>query len=592
MRIPRQGLEKFVREVTDQCLVSQTDRINRGAMYKNYALFGSENPESAAIFNKTFAYLDDLESLLYSPVSLRFHIGDPDLPNIANEAKGRAAAAKLRGLARKSDTDTCISANVFWSLVKGKTFLKQTWKRGGFSPELVQPESMGVLRENHGKLDEDMEAFTHSMLITPYQFERMIWNHPDRELLRKRAKRYTNTRRGGPSPADGASKQVIVGGLYPFQASGSATPNNTRGIVDWMGGPSPILSTNVLQSLLQLDETWVWDDEREDWATFQMIGDDMLIMGKYLIFNALNWNPVSMAAAPELKGKHPFIDFCPNPIDGYFWGRSEIVNVALLQEAINSRINGINRILRQQEDPPTKFVGSTGVNQVALSRFNKPGGYWTDTNPNAKIDKMAPALDGNLWASLHEYERMFDDMGGLPPIARGKGEAGVRGQGHAETLIRMFSPRFKDRALLVERDVEGVGALMLDLARVHDAKKLTAWMPEDAAGVEGIKVSPLMTPPAKGLVPLPFAFADLDEDVSVTVDSHSSSPAFAADAKALVFDLLKIGAMSPADVVEHVDAPDPAELVAGIERREIARADAEREEQQFRLLHGGKSGKK
>ena len=78
MHIPRRHLEKFVREVANDCLVSQTDRINRGAYFKNYALFGSEMPDSPAIYNKTYAYLDDLESLLYSPVSLRFHIGDPD----------------------------------------------------------------------------------------------------------------------------------------------------------------------------------------------------------------------------------------------------------------------------------------------------------------------------------------------------------------------------------------------------------------------------------------------------------------------------------------------------------------------------------
>ena len=48
---------------------------------------------------------------------------------------------------------------------------------------------------------------------------------------------------------------------------------------------------------------------------------------------------------------------------------------------------------------------------------------------------------------LHEYERMFDAVMGLPPIARGKGDTGVRSKSHADTLVRQFSPREHDDVL-------------------------------------------------------------------------------------------------------------------------------------------------
>ena len=242
-------------------------------------------------------------------------------------------------------------------------------------------------------------------------------------------------------------------------------------------------------------------------------------------------------------------------------------------------------MLRKQEEPATKFVGSTGVNQQALSRFNKPGGYWTDSNPNAKIERDNVQIPEALWASLHEYERMFDEMMGLPPIAKGQGEQGVRSGAHADTLIRMFSPRFKDRALLIERDVEKFGALILDLGRAHIDQKMIAWVPKDSAGFEDSSApgeEALLIPPAKGLVPVTFTFADLPDDVSLTVDSHSSSPAFSQDAKELAFNLQRIGAMSPAELVDHVDVSDPDELRAGIMRREIARAEAAKEEQELK----------
>lgn len=302
-------------------------------------------------------------------------------------------------------------------------------------------------------------------------------------------------------------------------------------------------------------------------------------MGKYQFLNALAHDPDTHKSVPCLKGSHPFVEFCPNPLNNYFWGASEIKNLVALQEAINARITGTNKLLRLQEDPTKRFVGTTGVNQTALARYKRPGGYWSDANPNAKIETDQVTIPQDMWASLHEYERMFDDLMGLPPVAKGKGDSGVRSHSHAETLVRQFSPRFKDRALLIERSVESLGGLMLELSRAHDDRKLTAWVPKDMAGPQGDATpDPLMPPPAKGLVPVMFRFSDLPSDVTLTVDSHSASPAFAQDSKALNFDLLKVGAMSAGDLVEHVDAPDPDELQMGIIRREIAKAEAEKQE--------------
>jgi hypothetical protein len=589
MRIPGRGKEKFVREIVDQCTVSQNERVQRGAYFKNYFMYGSPSPQSAAIFNKTFSYLDDLESLLYSPVSLRFHIGDPDVPNLLSRAKGQAAAAKLRQICRSTDTDTLISAAVCWSLVKGRTFAKETPSGDRLKSVLVQPEAMGVLHETHGELDEDMEAFTHSMFISLSQLERLLWSHPQRDTLLARAKRHTIMTRDTLSDMNGAQNQVVVGGIYPFQAAGG-TPANQRGIVDWMGGANPQIAPGVMSEVVRLDEAWVWDTERGDWATFQLVGEDVMLIGKYQLYNALAWDPVTQQENTDLKGKHPFSSFCPSPLDGYFWGTPEVTRVALLQEAINARVNGINALLRRQEDPPTRFIGGSGVNQQALSRYRKPGGYIVDTNPNAKIEPMAPTIDENLWGSLHEYERMFDDMGGLPPIARGRGEAGVRSQAHAETLVRMFSPRFKDRALLIERSVEQLAGLKLDLAKAHIADKLSAWVPEAAAGVEkAIASDPFAIPPSPGLVRVEFTFDDLDDDMTLTVDAHSSSPAFAAEARALLFDLLKVGAIGQEDVLIRSEVDDPEDLIAGLERRRAAQAEQQQREQQLKLITGGKA---
>lgn len=580
-------IEKFVKGLVDQCMSSRMERVNRGVFFENYFTTGSADTSNAAMYNKVYASLDDLESLLYSPVSLRFKISDPDNPSVINGAKNRAAALKIRQYCRKSDTDTFFSDAVRVGLVKGKGLLKSQWKRGGFHTSLIQPEEFGVLRENHTALDEDMEAFNHRMLITPYQFARLIYDHPDRDELVRKAKKYTRESTGKMSDTSGSGMSITVGGLYPFQPAGVA-PSGLHGIVDWMSQPKPSLAPEVSQSLMELNELWVWDDKKQGWSTFQLIGDDMLISGRYRQTNALAEDPATGKEAESLKDVHPFRDFCTNPVPGYFWGRSEISLLIALQEAINARIVGTNRLLRKQEDPPTKFIGSTGVNQVALSRYKKPGGYWTDTNPNAKIEQETTAIPQDLWASLHEYERMFDELMGLPPIARGKNEPGVRSAGHADTLVRQFSPRFKDRALLVERSVESVGALFLDLARVHESKKLVAWVPHGEAGAQGEPANDLDVAPAKNFESVAFTFGDLPEDVSLTVDSHSSSPAFLAEARGLDFDLLKAGAMSPADLLDHVDAADPEAMRMELVRRDIARAEAEHAKNEAKAASHGR----
>ena len=56
----------------------------------------------------------------------------------------------------------------------------------------------------------------------------------------------------------------------------------------------------------------------------------------------------------------------------------------------------------------------------------------------------------------------------------------------------------------------------------------------------------------------------------------------------LHFDLLKVGAESKDELVEHVDVSDPEELQAGIMRRDIAAAEAQKQAEAMKLLSGKK----
>lgn len=587
MRIPSSKLGGFASELVNHCLVSQRDRVQRGMLYKNLYLTGSEDGDPA-IYNKTFSYVDDIQSLLYSPVALRYMAAFDGAASPLDRVKGRVVSNNVYHRMRNADLDTKIEDAVTWSLVKGKTFLKLGWGRGGLDGYMIQPESMGVLQENLPSLDPNMEAFVHSIYITPYQFERLIAGRPDEAELRRKGRNSLKPSRGNADRDDSAMKQIIVGGLQPFRPAGVGQQNQSMGQVDWMGGPSPVLAPEIMQQLLRLDELWVWDDNRGDWATIQIIGDDCVILGKYQIINAFAYDPATGTENEYLKGEHPFVEVCANPLNGFFWGRSEVTNIGLLQKTLNSRVNGINQLLRRQEDPPTKFTGTSGINQNVMSRLKQPGGYFSDSNPNAKVEQMGPEIPAGMYESIHETERWFNEMGGLPPITKGHGESGVRSQGHAETLVRMASPRFKDRAILVERSIDEVGSLVLSLCKAHVGDKMTAWVNPKDAGIEQKSASPdtLQMPPVPGQIGVEFLYAQLPRNMVLQVEAHSSSPAFSNEARGLMFDLAKIGGASPEDVIERTHPPGEDELIAGTERREAEKAALAAQHPE--LLSGGK----
>jgi hypothetical protein len=597
MKIPSRGTVGFVKQIRDQCSASRNERLQRGAMYRNLFLTGDEDGNSA-IYNKTFAFIDNVASYLFSPVELRYKIEIYGSPTAYDRAMNYAASSELNKYLRQGNVDTCIEQAVNWALVKGKTFIKLLWSEEGFEPYLIQPEYMGVLREDIEQLDRQ-EAFFQSSYYTYDRFRELIDNYPEdekKDILRK-VQKYLEPSKGGDMP-DRANKmkQVILGDLYPYQQSGNQNnANQNRGVVAWLGGPFPTLSPDLLESLVRMDEVWIWDDVRDDYTTFQLVGDDILLTGKDTHRNifADMYDPDNKEKSLKsdsdnpLSGKHPFIEICPNPLDGYFWGRSELINVALLQKCISTRINGINSLLRRQEDPPRYFRRGTGMKQTEYSKLNKPGGYLVDTDQSAKeVQTLAPELPEGLFASLHEYEKMFDDMSGMAPVLQGRGESGVRAQGHAETLVRTASPRFKDRALLIERQAEAVGGLALDILKAKLAHRLTSWlMPKDqtlldkilsVAGInpKGIedKLAPdadLELPPVQGMKPMQFMMYQVNKNSKVVVDSHSSSPAFSNDTRSLLFELFKAGAITLEQLVMHTNPPGADTIIEDIRKAEI-----------------------
>lgn len=573
-KIPKRRIGGWAKELIDTCSASRQDRIQRGAMYRNLYLTGDESGDPAT-YPKTFAYIDNLSSYLYSPIELRYGLEHYGPVGSVTAAKSLAAAAFLHRHVRRSQLDMTIAEAVTWGLVKGKTFVKQLWANKQIDPHLVQPEMMGVLNESVDTLDRQ-EAFCHTTYITPTTFQRLVDGRDDEKELLRNVQKYIAPKRDGADPTQNTMlRQVVLGGLTPYQPQGS-TAVTQRGITNWLGAPSPTLAPQLLNNLIRLDELWVWNSEQDDWVTIQQAGPDCVLEGKIQLRNifadAIDTNYLASTDNP-LSGLHPFVEFCPQPIDSYFWGRSELCNVALLQKQLNVRVNGINALLRRQEDPPL-FGGSMNANQNAVAKLRKPGGFLSDQNPNAKLTAVMPELPQGLYQSINETLQWFADMGGFTPVISGQGESGVRSQGHAETLVRTSSPRFKDRALITERSVEESGGLALAMLKAHCPEPVIAWVKPGEKTIEATPIdTELHEPPAPGMRGIIFLMKHLDSDLRVTVDAHSGSPAFSEDTKKLMFDLNARGAITPQQLIRGTHPPNEDEALAALLRGEISREE-------------------
>lgn len=602
MKITGQGANKTVRwfgERVEECSASQIERASTGAIYRNLFLTGDESgiPQT---FPKTNSFVKDESSFLYSPVDLRYGVEFYGSVSPANRAKGRAASVEMFKRMRRDGVDRKAKSAVTWSLIKGKSFIKLLWAGGGFQPHLIQPEYMGVMMESHGALDENMGCFVQNSYITEDQLRAMLKHHDkgERDDIMHKVQKYLNTGSEGSGPdKNNWLKQVVLGGLNPYQQAGQKGAGSQRGVVDWLNGPRPTFHPRVLARTLKLDELWYWDHEEDDWRTIQGIGNDVMITPKERIVNAfaddVNADPKNPDPNNPLRSKHPFIEFCPNELDGYFWGDPILRLVALLQVQLNKGIDGINHLLRMQENPPKFMKGISGQAQTIASRLSKPKGYFADTNPNADIKNMAPDLPQGLWERLHETEGMYDRLSGMRPVLRGEGEAGVRAQGHAETLTRNASPRFKDDAIEVEWSVEELGGLSLDILKAQHPDKITAWlMPGDKSiETEDAGDDPAEEAPAEGMKPIRFRLRDLDPNMKVVVSAHTSSPIFSHENRELLFTMRKEGDIDSEELINQLNPPGDDTMIANLEKKKVDQQKLMQSlppEDRVKLLTGGK----
>jgi hypothetical protein len=550
LKIPssnRDGLlQLWAKEIIDECMASADERAMvyvRAAQYYYTGAYDSR----AAIYNKVKPFIDKLSGFLMQPTDVRYQIiYDSGEPEDVLE-RSQLVSEKLTADYRQTDSDITFAEAVTWSMVNGCHLLKHYPHEMGFKIAPVHPQNFGVLSETTLDLDEQ-EAFCHVTYPTISRLRTILEDHPRGDEIMQRISEGRPTEKDEEQPT--YFHQMVVGGLNPLGEPGGAANPEAAGIVNVFPVPTPWKPQRRIAPTIKFCELWIKDRDRDgDYTTMQIVYPDIIIEGDRTRRNL-----------SRVPGHSSFVKIQPQVTPGYFWGRSYVADIQMLQDLLNKRLRDIKVMWDRNVNAPQVFSGFTSVTEEQYYKIISEGGFINDPNPSAKAAKLVEPPPPGYMEEIQFIFQMFDEAGGFSPIMSGQGEPGVRAGVHAQTLVRTSSPRLIDQAARVERQLAQSGYLSLRIMQAMDALIYST-----DNGIE-------------------FTLHDLPDNFQVQVDSHSASPAFAEDNRQVAIALARAGAIDAEDLIHMLHPPGAELLLARQRQRQKNQAKAAQAEEQKELM--------
>ena len=522
MRIPsnNEDRENLYLDVMNKCLVSREERKGDYTTLRSYYLFGTSPEQPPAYFNKIYPHLDQLTSFLYSAETTRFSINLGAAVPIIEQDKTPVLTKALNDEWLNSNADQVFSMALQWALVYNTTYIKLVVNKG-IHPYMIEPASIGVLREDIPYTDRQ-EAIVQTYYITKSELAARLYSHPKRQQIMDRV---TTGIKISDNDMPEAVNRIVMSQTNP------TIYGNINMDLYGMNRYIP----RIAEDTVEMKEMWLWNDDTQDYQVVTMASPDIVVYDR-------------PGASMFLKGECPFIQICPNPQYDYLWGQSECQRLILLQELRNTRMTEILDLLSKQVSPPTVYSGVSGIVDEKFMALNRAGTFIASDMPGAKVDRLSPDMPSNLFEVIHEVDAMFAEASGISNVLSGKGESGVRSQGHASQLARLGSSRIKKRALIIEDSLEKVATLYLKLMQVYDDTHFV-----DTNGKK-------------------FIAEQFTKDFTVKVDAHSNSPIFTEDLKQLAFNLYKTGSIDKESLLDLVEPPMKQLLIEKLQKREKEQA--------------------
>jgi hypothetical protein len=546
LRIPEKPdiLEEWCEDVTDECMASSEERGQVYTRASQYYYTGTANA-NAAIYNKTKQFIDRLAGFLLQPTDVRFAIVyDSSEPEDVLQ-RGQAVGEKLTADYKSTDSDVTFSEANTWALINGCQLLKHMPHDDTFKIAPIHPQNFGVLSETTLDLDEQ-EAFVHVSYPTVSRLRAILEDiaHPKADEIIARIKEEPARRDQEPAPT--YFHQMVVGGLQPLGEVG-ATPS-AAGIVNVFPSPTPWRPNIQFLRTVKHCELWIKNRDN-DYTTIQFVYPNIIIEGETTRRNL-----------SKIPGHHPFVKLQAQTTPGYFWGRTLIADIQMLQDILSKRLRDLKLMWDRNVNAPQVLSGFTSVTTEEYFKIINEGGFINDPNPNAKANKLLEPPPENYLQELDFLFKLFDEAAGFSPIMGGQGEPGVRAGVHAQTLVRTSSPRLIEQAARLERQLAQSGYLCMRIMQAMDPSIYTT-----ESG-------------------LSFTLGDMPFNFQVEVDSHSASPAFAEDNRQVAIALARAGAIDAEDLIHMLHPPGSQLLLARLKQRQKAQAEQAKEQKSEEML--------
>jgi hypothetical protein len=545
VKIPTETAERwtFYEDIAQNCIATRGDRRRLYQTMRNFYMYGCDgSSEGMARYNKIYPHLDKLTSFLYSQETTRFatslgvSVSDLEFCKLGPINRG------INDEWNNSNMDIIFGLALLWSLVYGSTFIKTIWDGHNVRPHVIDPHNFSVLREDSPIL-ASQEAVVHSYYITRSQLLSEIANHPRKDAIMASIVQGPKTASSNPSALD----RIIT----------SASSPNVIGNLDFDLAIIGRYQPKVQEPLIEMQELYVWDDEKNDYRLVTLADPYVCIYDRALGDKGKDGKSIF------IKGELPFVQVCPLPSYDYFYGYCEVERLVPIQELLNERWEELRHMMSLQAHPPKAFSGFNGITDEIALAFDSPDGQVNADMPTAKVDSMSPQIPADLFADVDRLNQMFDDTSGINNVMEGKGEAGVRSSGHASQLARLGSSRVKKRAMIIEDCLEKLATLTLQIKQVYDDREYRE------EGKQGEK----------------FIAAQFTTDFVVKVDGHSNSPIFVEDQTQIAFELFKVKAITAKRLLELVTVPMREQLIHDLETEiQPAEAEAHKEEHDLKVM--------
>lgn len=560
----------FFQQLIERCRVSRVERREQYTSRRFHWLYGTdgsyENTDTDIGLgpppgNKIYPHLDYVTSFLYAAETTRFacqvgaEVAKPFMQMVPKVNE------RINEVWHASNTDIIVGNAITLALVFDSMFIKPMWRGNNVYPGVVYPHNFGVLREDITMLSRQ-EAFAHWFPMTVGQFRTDYAAHLPRlnSVLDKVNKRAS----GMIEAAETGLNRIIMSAQSPLGGSG---PPQGSGVVDWLNQVGRNYVPRVKEELIDMVELFIWDDALNDYRLVTLADPDIVIFDR----------PASQAG--WIEQECPFVQICPNPDPGYFWGISECERLQPLQAYRNRCLAQIDHLQDLQAHPPSTSSGFPGDLAEIHYVLDTPNGMLNQPDPagisgGPKADRVKIEVPNDLYERLARIDDMFDEMSGLPPIARGQNPPGVRGGGHAMDLAKLGTARIKRRAMVIEDALEQLATVYVRLMAKYDPTQLEA--PVEAGKQDQVEQ---------------FILKQFPDSFTVKVDGHSNSPIFVDDQTALAFQLLKAKAIDRETLLDMVPIPSRQLLVHKLrDVIEPSEAAAQKAEQDFELKKAQAAG--